>query len=151
MARMVSTDEMLDWFEALQVGEEYGSQETRFTEAEVREHADWLDDRSPWYHGESPFGGTVVHPTRFYYAAGALRRSMYELAGPVLTKLAFEYRKPVRPGELLQISSRVVDKYIKRGRYYYVVESTFRDEQGKEAACCKETVMLSMPHDPEKN
>ena len=50
-------------YEALEVGEEFVSDEQLVLPEDVETYAFAVDDHHPWFLEDSPFGGPIAHPT----------------------------------------------------------------------------------------
>jgi 3-hydroxybutyryl-CoA dehydratase len=119
-------------YEGLQVGEEFVSDTFLITPEEIDTYAFAVDDHHPWFvgHEESPFGGTVAHPTMLANQALRLRHSRYIVPAGLHAKMEFEFVEPIRPGMRARSRGRVIDKYERRGRPYMVTEYVTEDEHG---------------------
>jgi acyl dehydratase len=107
------------------------SYEVLVTPVDVERWAKLHDDDSPWYTGESPWGGPVAPPTIFYYpsqsmigrsiaanrkpgtAGGEMRRT-----GGGFARYRIEFLAPIPIGRPLLLTGKVVDKFVRRGLGY---------------------------------
>ena len=117
-------------YEVLAVGEEFVSDEHLVTPEDVETYAFAVDDRHPWFFGESPFGGPVAHPTLLGNQALRLRHSKYIVHAGLHAKMEFRFLVPIRPGMRVRSRGRVIDKYERRGKPYMVTEFVTEDENG---------------------
>ena len=117
-------------YEGLQVGEEFVSDTFLVTPEEIETYAFAVDDHHPWFLEESPFGGSVAHPTLLANQALRLRHSRYIVPAGLHAKMEFEFLEPIRPGVRARSRGRVVDKYERRGKPYMVTEYVTEDEHG---------------------
>lgn len=117
-------------YEAVQVGEEFVSDEHLVTPEDIETYAFAVDDHHPWFSGASPFGGPIAHPTLLGNQALHLRHSRYIVHAGLHARMEFEFREPIRPGVRVRSSGRVVDKYERRGKPYMVTEFVTADEDG---------------------
>ncbi|HEV2054396.1 MAG TPA: hypothetical protein VGV06_04380 [Methylomirabilota bacterium] len=85
-------------FEALEVGEEFVSDEHLVTPEDVETYAFAVDDRSPWFVEDSPFGGPIAHPTLLGNQALRPRHSRHIVHAGLHAKMEFEFLDPIRPG-----------------------------------------------------
>jgi acyl dehydratase len=115
-------------YEAVQVGEEFMSDDFLIKPEDVETFAFAVDDHHPWYFKESPFGGPVVHPTLTGNQALLMRHCKYIVPAGLHAKMQFEFIEPIRVGMRVRSSGRVMDKYEKRGRHYMVTQFETRDE-----------------------
>ena len=117
-------------YEAVQVGEEFVSDEHLVTPEDIETYAFAVDDHHPWFTGASPFGGPIAHPTLLGNQALRLRHNRYIVHAGLHAKMEFEFREPIRPGVKITSRGRVVDKYERRGKPYMVTEFVTADEHG---------------------
>jgi len=117
-------------YEALQVGEEFVSDEHLVTPEDVETYAYAVEDHHPWFSGASPFGGPIAHPTLLGNQALRLRHGRYIVHAGLHAKMEFEFLEPIRPGVRVRSRGRVIDKYERRGKPYMVTEFSTADEQG---------------------
>ena len=117
-------------YEAVQVGEEFVSDEQLVTPEDIETYAFAIDDHHPWFTGPSPFGGPIAHPTLLGNQALRLRHSRYIVHAGLHAKMEFEFREPIRPGVRVRSRGRVIDKYERRGKPYMVTEFVTTDEDG---------------------
>src|SRR5881396_79392 len=117
-------------YEALQVGEEFGSDEHLVTPEDVEAYAYAVDDHHPWFSEDSPFGGPIAHPTLLANQALHLRHSKYIVRAGLHAKMEFEFLEPIRPGVRARSRGTVIDKYERRGKPYRVTEYVTEDEHG---------------------
>jgi hypothetical protein len=124
------------------IGEAIGIEEFEITHQLAARNAWASDDYNPWYLHDSPFGGPIaspVFPMRFdgelfynYYA--------YPAGGSLLAKEEFEYRAPLMVGARYRMVGRLADRYEKRGRQYYKIEISVRDDDDVEAMRIHKTI-----------
>ncbi len=116
----------------IEAGEELGQKEILITDAIIRECADAIESNHPWYFEDSPFGGRIAPPTIFDNDTLRTLDENYERFGSIHAKQAWEFKNPARLGKKVTFTVRVIDKYIKRGRNYIVMELVALDEDGLE-------------------
>jgi acyl dehydratase len=127
-------------FAHMEVGEEYHD-EYLLTPELAREYALGIEDPNPWYLEDSPFGGPVANPILIVAQHVRLLKTKYVAAGNVHTRHETQFRNPARLGKKIRISGKLVDKYIKRGREYLVVECHSVDEDGVEICRDRRTII----------
>ena len=117
-----------------QIGDEYPPMEVTVTEEMVERNAWATDNYHPWYMEGSPFGGRIVSPTvlvsqlaKLFYGHYA-----YPTGGAFHAKQEFEFINPHRIGKKVTITGKLVDRYVKRGRDYFVSEYLVIDKDGTE-------------------
>ena len=105
------------------VGRDYGGREVEITPEMVRQHAEAVDDRNPWYFGDSPFGGAMA-PALILHSECYKDLSWYlpNLYGNLHAKQEWELFQPIMVGETVATRSLIVDRYAKRDREYIVKE-----------------------------
>jgi acyl dehydratase len=117
-------------YEALQVGEEFTSNDHMVTPEDIEAYAFAVDDHHPWFTEDSPFGGPIAHPTLLANQALMMRHSRYTVHAGLHARMEFEFLEPIRPGVRVRSYGRVVDKYERRGKPYMVTEFTTTAEDG---------------------
>jgi hypothetical protein len=113
-------------------GLELGTRELVITPDWIEKYMGSIDDRNPWYLGDSPFGGPIAPAAVFNY-----EMEMFdgwhppEVMSSVLnTSQSWEFHRPMRPGQRVFVTGVVHDRYQKRGREYVAMQATARDEEG---------------------
>jgi hypothetical protein len=92
-----------------------------------------LEDDNPWYYKESPFGGPIVHHALLDGSPMVAAMQKYEFPFAwVHAKQDTEFINPAPLGKPLCVHSKIIDKYIRRGREYVVIESLIVDQEGVE-------------------
>ena len=117
-------------YEALEVGEEFVSDEQLVLPEDVETYAFAVDDHHPWFLEDSPFGGPIAHPTLLGNQALHLRHSRYIVRAGLHAKMEFEFVEPIRAGVRARSRGTVVDKYERRGKPYMVAEYVTEAEDG---------------------
>ena len=115
-------------YEDVTVGEEFMSDDFLIKPEDVDTFAYAVDDHNPWYFGDSPFGGRIVHPTLLANQALLLRHGKYIVPAGLHAKMQFEFVEPLRVGMRVRTHGKVIDKYERRGRHYMVTQFETRDE-----------------------
>ena len=143
----VEARKMLNWYNNLSVGQERGPLAWQVMPETNDEWLGLLGDPTPWYRGGPPFGAVIAHPCSL---GPQIRRTLasqageeYSPPGQVLVEEQHEYFAPVRVGRPLKLYTNLVDKYIKRGRYYYVTECSIVDEDGTKLARVEYTMLIA--------
>jgi hypothetical protein len=73
----------------------------------------------------------------------------YDSHATVPTRLIQKNIRPTKVGEKLMLSGTLIDKYIKRGLEYAVIESVLTDEGGKVVRRVIDHFLLSLERRPE--
>lgn len=128
-------------FEDMPVGEEYAD-EYVLTPDLARDYAEAIEDLNPWYLEPSPFGGPVANPILIVAQHVRLFKTKYATAGNVHTRHATQFFNPARIGKKIKVYGKLVDKYIKRGREYLVMECRSVDEDEIEICRDRRTVII---------
>lgn len=123
------------------VGDEYEPIEITVTEEMVVRRIWANDDYNPWYMEDSPFGGRIVPPLFLATELPGLVYSYYATppGGHLHAKQEFEFINPLRIGKKVKITGRLVDRYNKRGRDWFVSEALAVDEDGVEIVRMRRT------------
>ena len=129
-------------YEALQVGEEFVSDEHLVTPEDLETYAFAVDDHHPWFFGDSPFGGPVAHPTLVGNQALHLRHTRYIVHAGLHAKMEFQFLEPIRPGMRVRSRGKLIDKYERRGKHYMVTEYVTEDDTGRPLVRGQFTQML---------
>jgi acyl dehydratase len=134
-------------FANMSVGEEY-TDEYILTPELARDYATGIEDPNPWYLEHSPFGGPVANPILIVAQHVRLFKTRYATAGHVHTRHQTQFLNPARIGKKITLSGKLVDKYIKRGREYLVVECRSVDEDGVEICRDRRTIITRYEKHP---
>ena len=145
-------------YEMLELGQELGPWETVFTEEDVRTYAATIGDDDPWYLRRSASGELRGHPAMaapisIWLFQQERHRMLGEPAQPLVGVHAaahHHYLGPVPVGRRLIARSRVTDKYIRRQRYYVVVETRTMDEEGRDVVHSRDTFLLTPVRIPDE-
>lgn len=127
-------------YEQIPMGEEY-EDEYVLTPELARDYAEGIEDWNPWHLEESPFGGPIANPILILAQHARLFKTKYSTAGNVHTRHETQFLNPARIGKKIKISGTLVDKYVKRGHEYLVMECRSVDEDGVEICCDRRTIM----------
>ena len=129
-----------DLFKA-EVGDELGSIEFTITEEMVERNAWSRDDYNPWYMEESPFGGRIVPITllTLYDSLVFYGYYAYPPGGSLHAKEEFEYIKPFKVGKKVRMTGKLIDRYERKGRDFFIAEFSVVDEDGVEVIRMRRT------------
>jgi hypothetical protein len=111
--------------DALQVGEEFVSDDHLVIPADVEAHSFAVEDDHPW-----PADGAAP-PTLLANQALHLRHSKYIVHAGLHAKMEFNFVEPIRIGMRVRTRGRVIDKYARRGKPYMVTEYVTEDDTGR--------------------
>jgi len=132
-------------FDELKIGDRFGPVEIPTDQNTISRYCEEMKDDNPVYLRDSPFGGPVVPPM---YMATLLGLRMigtrYDAHATVPVKLTQKNINPARVGKCFILNGMLVDKYIKRGLEYAVIESLLTDEDGTEIRRTTDSFLLSL-------
>lgn len=134
-----------------QIGEDIGTVEFTITPEWVDRYAFAADDYNPWYMEDSPFGGRIASPVAAVIQMNQMWVDFYIWpypGGGLHAKQEFEFFKPLKVGEKVKISSKIADKYNKRGRDFFVMESVVTDKTGEMIVRMKRTMTVGITPPP---
>jgi acyl dehydratase len=126
------------YWDMVNIGDEL-SRELHITPELVILYADGVEDFNSWYEswtmntwqmpGESPFGGAIVPPllvSHFVLSVQFDHTKPFSI-GSIHTFHDSEILEPIPAGATVRITTRAIDKYIKRDRRYVRHEATVHD------------------------
>ena len=130
------------------VGEELEPVAFEVTREIIDMYAVAVDDRHPWYTEDSGFGGRIANPIMASTYGFRWREKHFPLlyserGYPLQTRVDFEFVRPVKMGERLNVQGKCVERYTKRGREYVVIDHEICDEAGQLVARYKNEFILS--------
>ena len=128
----------------LEIDQELGTIDHRFTSEEISAYAALLGDASPWFRAGEGVETVRVHPMMLANDYSSLLRKHYQTPGLVLTQTEHVYARPIMADQRLQTSGKVVDKGLRSGREYVIVETWTVDENGSEVSRMITTALLNM-------
>lgn len=132
-------------FRAISVDRTWETLEMDVTPDDVSRWLRLYDDDDPWSTGPSPFGGPIAPPSIFYYTGQNAFAPLRDFAG-VLTGIGFDAVAPVLVGSHLTATTRVLERYQRRGRAYVAYELTIRDGETL-VSRTRRTWAFAMPED----
>jgi len=123
-------------FEALPIGFDLGEWEMNLDEKTINSYADLMQ----WQAREvidklhfAPPGTSINRHPRMQFA------KFTNLRSAIWAKSEHEFLKPFKIGTKIFIRGKIVDKFIKRGRFYKVAEFETLDENGEVLMRSRET------------
>lgn len=118
-------------FDSVIVGEKLGPIEYPIKSGHIKQYTEDWEDPNPAYLESSSFGGPIVPPA---YRAGldsfTLLGSKYNARATVGVTTEHKFVNPLKPDQTVSVTGILVDKYIKRGIEYVVIEYEMKDESG---------------------
>ena len=130
-------------FEEMEMGEEMPELRVVFDEDMQGRFLAALKEENPWYSRESPWGGPITYHPLLDDAPmeATMHRYQYPF-GFVHAMQETEFINPLPLGKAARITTKVADKYEKRGRGYIVIESLIVDEDGVEIMRTRNHAMI---------
>lgn len=100
--------------------------EVTITPYDVNRWARLHDDESPWYRGESPWGGPVAMPWILYFSSmnimghefGREKHLPRGKPGGGFAHYRADFLEPIPVGSVVTVGGEITDKYARRGRGY---------------------------------
>ena len=137
-------------YDELKIGDKYGPRELPSTDKDIDRYLKEMDDFNPIYTTASPWGGPVV-PAMYMGTLLGLRMigTKYDSHATVPARLYQKNINPAKRGKKLFLSGVLIDKYIKRGLEYAVIESVVTDKDGTEIRRTVDHFLLSLERRPE--
>lgn len=132
-------------FDGVIVGQELGPIDIPVDNRIIRDYCEEFRDHNRIYLEDSPFGGPVVPP--LFQATLhdlSLLSTKWDTHATVPSRTEHMLMNPARVGKRLFARGKIIDKYIKRGREYVVVQSVIFDEDDLEIRQCVDHVLLSL-------
>ena len=111
--------------DALQVGEEFVSDDHLVIPEDIEAHGFAVEDDHSWLaEGLAP-------PTLMANQALHLRHSKYIVHAGLHARMEFDFLEPIRLGVRVRTRGKVIDKYERRGKPYMVTEYVTEDDTGR--------------------
>jgi len=111
--------------DALQVGEEFVSDDHLVIPEDIEAHGFAVEDDQSWLaEGLAP-------PTLMANQALHLRHSKYIVHAGLHARREFNFLEPIRLGMRVRTRGKVIDKYERRGKPYMVTEYVTEDDTGR--------------------
>ena len=126
----MTTRKTVDQYE---IGEEFEPFEFTVTPEFNQRFIDAVEDDDPRYVEGGDGGGPLVHPGLFLNQTNSTRSPSYFLPEGVAgihAKDEVEFLAPGRVGKTFRVNWKMLEKYMKRERRYWVIECTIVDEDG---------------------
>ena len=111
--------------DALEVGEEFVSDDHLVIPADVEAHGFAVEDDHRW------LAEGVAPPTLMANQALHLRHSKYIVHAGLHAKMEFNFVEPIGIGMRVRTRGKVIDKYERRGKPYMVTEYVTEDDTGR--------------------
>jgi hypothetical protein len=131
-------------FDAIRVGELLGRRRIEISAQTIGTCAGAIEATREWYASGSPFGCPVAPPTVFDNETLRMLDECYDRFGSIHAQQSWEFLGPVRRGETVEVDVKVVDKYVKRGGQYIVMELTVTGAAGTPLCRGRHTSLMSL-------
>lgn len=135
-------------YEHLEVGEDLGTRTIDVTDELIKECVGAIESPHPWYVDSSPFGGRIAPPTLLDNECLRVLDTRYARFGSIHAKVSWRFLKPIRVGSRLHVNVRISDKYIRRGKGYFVMTLTASDSAGQVICTGTHTSVVSLVRKP---
>jgi len=111
--------------DALQVGEEFVSDDHLVIPEDIETHGFAVEDDHAW------LADGMAPPTLMANQALHLRHSKYIVHAGLHARMEFIFLEPIRLGMRVRTKGKVIDKYERRGKPYMVTEYVTEDDAGR--------------------
>ncbi len=130
-------------FDKLEVGETLPEMNVVYDEDMQGRFLAALQEENPWYYNESPWGGPLTYHSLLDDAPmeATMHRYQYPFSF-VHARQETEFINPLPLGKPARITTKIVEKYIKRDKGYIVIESLIVDEDGVEIMRTRNHAMI---------
>lgn len=120
-------------YENILLEEDFGPIHEMVDDYKIKKFAFMMDDYTPWYFGESPFGKRIGHAAILANDLLQLFTQVYDPQTVVglHTQEELWFVNPVLAGERARLYGKYVEKYERRGKGYAVMEADARGEDGR--------------------
>ena len=139
-------------FETIVIGEELGPWSVDITPDAVQRYCDDWDDHNPLYLVGTADGGPAVAPPAFMAGLTGFRllARKYTATSTIGAKTEHRNLRPIRVGETMRTEGRIVEKYVKRGLEYVVIESESYNAAGEMVRTSRDHILLGLERVPER-
>jgi acyl dehydratase len=132
-------------FERLKIGDRFGPRPFDTSEDAVEKYCNEMGDRNRLWLTESPWGGPVTPPLLSATLIGlGMIGSKYDSHATVPVILIQKNIKPIFVGAKINQRGVLINKYIKKGLEYAVIESVLTDDKGNEYRRIVDHFLLSL-------
>ncbi len=137
-------------FESIVLHEPLGPVEVRVSERAARRYTEDWEDPNPLYLEGAPYGGPLIPPAFYAGLTGfQLLSTRYNTRATVGARTEHRFIAPARAGSTLITAGTATEKYVRRGLEYVVVESTTRDQDGREIRWSRDHILLGVERRPD--
>ena len=129
----------------IEVGYTFSPLSYRISDGLIRKYVDAVEDDDPLHRDRSyaqqmGYEGTIAPPTiAALYVLKAYRTDGTPPGGGVHLGQRFRFYRPIYAGDILHVQAKVVDRYMKKGRTFLVIESLARNQDGEDVVWSEST------------
>lgn len=129
-------------WEEIRIAQQIGTWKHVITEKEIITLNQAVEDSDPWYLKDARSDNSVAPPTLIAddYLHIANNAGL-EVAYCFHARTKQKYFKLIRVGECISSTSKILDKFEKRGKQYIVIETSSRDEENNLVAKSENTLV----------
>lgn len=139
---MVQSERIRATFETVAVGEQLGPVEYDLSEQAVRDYIELVGDIDA-DRLRLPDGRVASPPSVIGGDYSKVLSTKYSTYDVVHTHAQHRFLRPIVPPVHVISSGTVIDKYIRRGREYLVIETVTRDSEGHDLAVSRNTWLIN--------
>ncbi len=132
-------------WEELQVGLKLGPLEEAITDELVQRYLTSVGSISPVYLTPREDGSRIAPMVVVECLTFLLLQVQFQIRtrhGGLQSRMEAVYRKPPLLDTVVRVEGRVVEKYEKRGKWYYVMEADAGDDRGRDLATIRHTIAM---------
>src|SRR5688500_15043732 len=130
-------------YQDIAIGEVLGEMDWVVTDEMIAKQCAMAADFHTWYFVDSPWGGRIAPPQVSYRPPRWLLSRTYNVRG-LFYKWEMENVRPIRSGEPLHITAKIVDKYVKNEREFVVYEAEATGAGGEPVFRTRRTHVLDV-------
>jgi acyl dehydratase len=131
-------------YEHLQVGEDLGWRTIPITDELIDDYTAAVGATHPWYTSPSPHGRRIAPPTIFDNECLRMLDTRYARFGSIHARQTWSFLKPIPVGATVRVNVRIVDKFVKREKGWFVMELTATDQDGDVVCRGRHTSVVSL-------
>jgi len=134
-------------YEAVEAGQRLGPIQYRVDPELVRGQLRAVGQPVPVFLTDPAIDTLLIEPSLYARNYIRLLRADFMVEGVIHSRSELALKRPARAGQLLTVTGRVAEKYLRRGRPYVVIESETFDESGGEVSRERNTLLLTLSDD----
>lgn len=98
---------------------------------DAADYADSTDDPTPWYRGESPFGGALVPPGWLAARQASLLRHNFTFGPSIHARTIARHIAPAFAGRAYVTRGAIRETFERNGNHYLILDAETRDDQDR--------------------